>query len=458
MNYDVLVIGAGPGGVEAARILGRNGKKVGLVDYREIGGTCLNRGCIPAKTMLYTAEMFRHAKSLHEFGIDLQDVTPKLNFDSMIAKRKQIMDKIRAGYKRITQKDNVEFIEGFATFKDSTTVLIDNVEYTADKFVLATGANSRKFPGYKDDDSRYLISDNIFELKQMPKSIAIVGGGPVGVEFATFFHEFGVKVTMIDLASSFLNFYEADLGQYLISVYRRQGIDVHLETVIESIDDSSEELCLKLKNGSELAVDCVLSAIGVIPDLEYANNLNLEVTKGRISVNDSYQTVFDHIYAIGDVIGLSGSAYGAEREGLFVAHHILGEYAEYYKVPYHHFPDPVFTYPEVGTVGYSSAELDEMGVEYTSAKSFYLANSKAVLKNDAQGFCKILADSKTGEILGAHFIGSQATELMHMLTIPIMYKMKISDLRRMVYGHPVISEVIKDAITECYLKLQKCQA
>ena len=458
MHFDVLVIGAGPGGVETARILGRNGKKVGLVDYREIGGTCLNRGCIPAKTMLYTAEMFRHAKSLHEFGIDLQDATPKLDFNSMIAKRTEIMDKIRGGYKRVTQKDNVEFIEGFATFKDSNTILINDSEYTADKFVLATGANSRKFPGFKDDDSRYFISDNIFELDKMPSSIAIVGGGPVGVEFATFFHEFGVKVTMIDLAPSFLNFYEADLGQYLISVYRRQGIDVHLETVIDSIDDTNDDLIINLKNGHTFNADCILSAIGVIPDLKYVENLSLELTKGRITVNDSYQTKYEHIYAIGDVIGLSGSAYGAEREGLFVAHHILGEYAEYYKVPYHHFPDPVFTYPEVGTVGYSSRELDEMGVEYTSAKSFYLANPKAVLKNETQGFCKILANVKTGEILGAHFIGANATELMHMLTIPIMYKMKISDLRRMVYGHPVISEVVKDAITECYLKLLKCES
>jgi len=456
MHYEVLVIGAGPGGVETARILGRNKVKVGLVDYREIGGTCLNRGCIPAKTMLYTAEMFRHAKSLHEFGIDLGDTTPKLDFEAMIAKRTQIMDKIRAGYRRVTEKDGVEFIQGFAKFIDAKTVEIEGQQYTADKFVLATGANSRKFPGFVDEDPRFLISDNIFTLQKMPESIVIVGGGPVGVEFATFFHEFGVKVTMVDLAPSFLNFYEADLGQYLISAYRRKGIDVHLETVIDHIDSSSEKLQMTLSNGEKIEADCVLSAIGVVPDLSYAQELGLESSKGRLTVDDNYLTSVSNIYAIGDVIGLSGSAYGAEREGLFVAHHIMGEFAEYYKVPYHHFPDPVFTYPEVGTVGYSSKELDELGVEYVSAKAFYLANPKAVLKNDTQGFCKILADQKTGEILGAHFIGLDATELMQMLTIPVMYKMKISDLRRMVYGHPVVSEIVKDAITECYIKLQKC--
>jgi pyruvate/2-oxoglutarate dehydrogenase complex dihydrolipoamide dehydrogenase (E3) component len=454
MHYEVLVIGAGPGGVEAARILGRNKVKVALVDYREIGGTCLNRGCIPAKTMLYSAEMFRHAKSLPEFGIDLCDTVPVLDFEKMIEKRNQIMDKIRNGYKRVTANDGVDFIDGFARFIDKNSVEINGTVYTADKFVLATGANSRKFPGFKDNDPRYFISDNIFSLKKMPKSIVIVGGGPVGVEFATFFHEFGVKVTMVDLAPNFLNFFEHDLGQFLISSYKRRGIDVFLETVIDSIDDSSEELKINLSNGETVVAECVLSAIGVLPDLSYAETLGLEQTRGRFSINESYQTTHDNIYAIGDVIGLSGSAYGAEREGLFVAHHILGEFADYYKVPYHHFPDPVFSYPEVGTVGYSSKELDDLGIEYVSAKAFYLANPKAVLKNDTQGFCKILANKKTGEILGAHFIGLDATELMHMLTIPVMYKMKISDLRRMVFGHPVVSEIVKDAVTECYIKLQ----
>lgn len=456
MHYEVLVIGAGPGGVETARILGRNKVKVGLVDYREIGGTCLNRGCIPAKTMLYTAEMFRHAKSLHEFGIDLGDTTPKLDFEAMIAKRTQIMDKIRAGYRRVTEKDGVEFIQGFAKFIDAQTVEIEGQQYTADKFVLATGANSIRFPGFKDDDDRYLVSDNIFEMQKMPKSILIVGGGPVGVEFATFFREFDVDVTIVDLAPSFLNFFEKDLGQYLIAAFKKQGMQVHLETAIDSIDDSGEQLSITLTNGNVVQVDSVLSAIGVRPELNYIGQLDFELVRGRLKVDQNYLTSHPNIYAIGDVIGLSGSAYGAEREGLFVAHHILGEYADYYKVPYHNFPDPVFCQPEVGTVGYSSKELDELGIEYVSAKSFYLANPKAVLKGDTQGFCKILADCKTGEILGAHFVGLHATELMHMLTVPIMYKIKISDLRRMVYGHPVVAEVIKDAICECYLKLKAC--
>ena len=457
MHYDVLVIGAGPGGVECSRILGRNGKKVGLVEYRQIGGTCLNRGCIPAKTMLYSAEMFRHAKRLHEFGIDLKDVTPVLDFPKMIAKRQEVMNKLRNGYQRVTENDKVEFIEGFAKFIDQNIIEVDGQRYTADKFVLATGANSRKFPGFRDDDKRFLISDNIFEMTQMPESILIVGGGPVGVEFATFFHEFGVKVTIVDLADNFLNFYDADLGKYLISQYRKAGINIHLETVIDSINDlDSGKLEFNLKNGEKIQADCVLSAIGVMPNLEYLSALDLETIRGRVKVNDDLKTNLEHIYAIGDVIGKSGSAYGAEREGLFVAHEILGEYADFYKVDYEFFPDPVFCHPEVGTVGLSEKEVIDKGIEYVKAKAFYLANGKALLKGSSSGFVKIIANKKTGEILGCHIIGNSATELMHIMTIPVMYRMKISDLRRQVFGHPVVSEVLKDAITACYLELQKC--
>ena len=457
MHYDVLVIGAGPGGVECARILARNGKKVGLVDYREIGGTCLNRGCIPAKTMLYTAEMYRHANNLHDYGIDICDIKPSLNFERMIEKRANIMDKLRAGYLRITEADGVEFIKGFARFVDPTTVEIDKELYTADKFVLATGANSRKFPAFDDNDDRFLISDNIFKMQKMPKSILIVGGGPVGVEFATFFREFGVEVTIVDLADNFLNFYDADLGKYLIAHFRKSGINVHLETVIESFDNSNDDLIkFELSNGESLEAECVLSSIGVIPNLDYAEQLNLDLVKGRVSVDENSKTNHEHIYAIGDVIGKSGSAYGAEREGLFVAHHILGEYADYYKVAYEYFPDPVFTFPEVGTIGLSEEEVKQKGIEYVKAKSFYLASGKALLKGETQGFCKVIANKNTGEILGCHIIGNSATELVHMMTIPCMYQMKIADLRRMVYGHPVISEVLKDALTACYLELQKC--
>ncbi len=454
MDYDVIVIGAGPGGVETARILGRNKQKVALVDYREIGGTCLNRGCIPAKTMLYCADLFRGAQSLLEYGIDIHGTQPSLDFEKMISKRSEIMTKIRAGYTRITKNDGVDFIEGFANFLDANTVEVAGKQYTAGKFVLATGANALTFPGFVKEDPRFLIADNIFELKQMPESILIVGAGPVGVEFASFFNAFGVQVTILDAAESFLNFYDSDLGKTLIAEFNKQGIQTYTQTLLEEIDSSDPSILkAKLSNGQTIQVQNVLSAIGLLPDLDYTKALDLEAEKRRLLVNENYQTKHAHIYAIGDVIGLSGSAYGAEREGLFVAHHILGEYADYYKVPYEHFPDPVFTYPEIATVGYSCEQLDELGVDYTTAKSFYLANPKAFLAGKTQGFCKIIADSKTGELLGAHIIGLHATEIVHMLTIPVMQRMKISDLRRMVYGHPVAMEVVKDAVVECYKKM-----
>jgi len=449
-DYDVIVIGAGPAGTECARILGRNNKKVAIVEANQLGGTCLNKGCIPAKTMLYSAEMYRHAKALDDYGIKIFEDKLEYDFEKMVNKRADIMNKLRKGVNYLLSSDKVEIINGFAKFVDDNTIEVEGKTITADKFVLASGGSARKFPNYKSDDHRYLISDNIFELEGIPKSMVIVGGGPVGVEFATYFATFGTKVTIVDLADHILSFFDADLGNELAKLYNRRGIDVVTNNTISSIDDSSDLLKITLSNGQIIEAEYVMSAIGVVPHVDYLKSLNLDIEKGRVKVNDDLQTSKSHIYAIGDTIGLSGSAYGAEREGLFVAHHILEEYADYYKIDYTSFPDPVFTYPEVGTCGLSEEECKAKNIDYLTVKVPYLVNAKAQIKSETQGFIKLIADCY-GTLLGVHIIGDQATEIMHMLTIPIMQKMKVSDLRRMVYAHPVVSEIVKEALTKLHV-------
>lgn len=449
-DFDVIVIGAGPAGTECARILGRNNKKVAIVEANALGGTCLNKGCIPAKTMLYSAEMYRHAKALGDYGITIFEDKLEYDFDKMVQKRADIMDKLRKGVNYLLTTDKVEIINGHAKFIADNTIEVDGKSYSAEKFVIASGGSARKFPNFKENDDRYLISDNIFELKGIPKSMLIVGGGPVGVEFATYFATFGTKVTIVDLADHILSFFDADLGNELAKLYNRRGIEVITGTTVSFIDDSSDLLNITLSDGRVISAEYVMSAIGVVPYTDYLNALNLELERGRVKVNNDLQTSKSHIYAIGDTIGLSGSAYGAEREGLFVAHHILEEYADYYKIDYTSFPDPVFTYPEVGTCGLSEEECKAKNIDYLTVKVPYLVNAKAQIKSETQGFIKLIADCY-GTLLGAHIIGDQATEIMHMLTIPIMQKMKVSDLRRMVYAHPVVSEIVKEALTKLHV-------
>jgi dihydrolipoamide dehydrogenase len=449
MKYDVIVIGAGPGGAECARDLSRAGKKVAIVEYRQIGGICLNRGCIPAKTMLYSAEMFRIGKKIKDYGIRFCQDVPGFDFDAMIEKRAQIMEKLRKGLTFLLKKDGVDIIEGFAELIADNKVKVGDIEYEADKIVLATGGNARRFPGFIEEDERFLVSDNIFDLKQFPKSLLIVGGGPVGTEFATFFRTFGIEVHILDLSPRFLNIFDADLGDELLKSFKRDGIQCHMETTIESIDSSGSTLKVKLQNGEEFEVEKVLSAIGMVPSVEYIKIDGLEMDGPRVKVNQYLETSISNVYAIGDLNGLSGSAYGAEREGQIVAAHILDEGLEDLLIDYSCFPDVVFCDPEVATCGLSEKECTDRGIDYKVGKVQFMVNGKAIIKGDTRGFCKIIADKNTDQVLGVHIIGPQATEIIHGAVIPVIHDFTVKEWLRKVWGHPVIAEVIKAALHDC---------
>jgi dihydrolipoamide dehydrogenase len=447
MKFDVLVIGGGPGGVEAARILAKNGKKVGLVEYRELGGTCLNRGCIPAKTMLYSAEMFRVGKKIRNYGIRFCEDTPSYDFDAMMQKRSDIMQKLRKGLTFLCKKDGIEIIEGKAELISNTEIKVNESLYSADQIILATGGTARKFEGFIEEDDRFLVSDDIFKLTKFPESMVIVGGGPVGTEFATYFNTFGVKVTLIDRAEVILGFYDHDLGTELAKQFEKYGIEVRTNTGIEQIDTSSEQLKFVLSDGQVVVADMVLSAIGVVTATEYLKHSGVALSdSNKILVNKHMQTNFENVYALGDAVGKSGSAYGAEREGCYIAHHILDRGFENYILDYVHFPDVVFTDPEVATCGYSEQELSAQGIEFYTKKSFFLVNGKSIIKGDTRGFCKMLVDKDSDVVLGVHIIGSQATEIIHTVPIALDMKLTVSQWSRYVWGHPVVAEIIKETL------------
>lgn len=448
MKFDVLVIGGGPGGLESARILARAGKKVGLIEYRELGGTCVNRGCIPAKTMLFSAEMFRLGKKIRTYGIRFCEDVPSYDFDGMVRKREEIITELRHDLVNLCKKDAVEVINGKGELVSDTEVLVNGVDlYEAEYVVLATGGSARKFEGFIDGDERFLISDNIFELKKFPESILIVGGGPVGTEFATFFNTFGVKVTVVDMSPVILNYYDHDLGKELSASFEKEGISVLNGVRVEKIDASGEKLKMHLSDGQIVEADKILSAIGVITATDYLKKSNVFVSeRGKIEVNEHMQTNVANVYALGDAVGKSGSAYGAEREGCYIAHHILGSGYENYNLDYVHFPDVVFTNPEVATCGYSEQELTAENRAYKVLRADFATNGKALIKGDNRGFCKILMDAKTEVVLGVHIIGVNATEIIHTVPIALDMKLTAKQWRRYVWGHPVVSEIVKEAL------------
>ena len=455
MKYDVIVIGAGPGGMECARVLGRHGLKVALVEAQKVGGTCINRGCIPAKTMLWSAEMYRHAHKLHKYGIDLEDLNHSFDFDTMVELRDSVISDLQKDETKKIERDGVELIYGYAELLEGKKVLIDGEkELLADNVVIATGGRARRFPGFDETDQRYLVADNIFELEVLPKSIMIVGAGPVGVEFAVYFQTFGVEVTIVDLAEQALGRYDYELGKELVQIYEKKGIKVELGTLIENIDDDGGELLVTLKNGRKYKVKKILSDIGVEPLNGFMKQSGIEISdRGRIIVDEFLETSEDGVYALGDIIGKSGSAYGAQREGALIAHLIMDQGYDDLVVDYAYFPDVIFTYPEVATCGYSEEELKEMGVEYVIGKANYMENGKALLKDEREGFCKVLARKSDGVVMGVHIIGDLATEIIHTVSLPLMKQMTVRDMLQAVWGHPVVSEIVRDALSEAKYNL-----
>lgn len=447
-HYDILVVGGGPGGCEAARLLARGGRKTALIEGRDIGGTCLNRGCIPAKTMLYCAEVYRELQKISEYGIEFDLSTLRVNFSALIAKRKNIIEKLRKGLLFQLQKDRVEIIRDHADLAGDRTLRLrsDKREITADHIILATGGRSRRFPGFQEADPRYLTSDNIFELNELPRSLTIVGGGPVGTEFASFFHTLGTEVHLIDQAPVFLGNYDHRLGKELEKSFLRSGIHCHLGTGITAINHGGNDLKIALNNGVTIESQFILSSVGVEPLTDFIKT-DLRLENGRVWVNDELLTSSPAVSALGDLIGRSGSAYGAEREAKFIAHRLLGENTALTPLDYTAMPDVVFSHPEVATCGLSEQELQNTNHPYFVKETQFLVNAKAQIKNETRGKIWLYAEKETQRILGVHVIGAQATEIIHQIPLVLLKKITIPDYLRTVWGHPVMAEIIKEVLT-----------
>ncbi len=448
-HYDSIVIGAGPAGIEAARVLGKNGQKVALIERKAIGGTCVNRGCMPAKTMLYMSTLYRSLWDFAEYGIEIDLKHIKVNYEKMVKQRTRVITSLQTALTNELQQIGVDIYDGEAKVKSDFMVeLSKGQKLTATNLVLATGGRARKFPGFDDNDPRFLTSDHIFQLEHLPKSIAIVGGGPVGTEFATFYRAFGVEVTVIDMAPNLIGYYDEKLGHELGLRFEDQGIKLELGTKIDSINQTGKLLEISLDNGKTVEAEYILSAIGVQVDTAYLQetDLTFDEKSGRILVDENYRTNHKHIYAAGDLIGRSGSAYGAEREARYIAYKILGRDIDDCPVIYPQMPDVVFTYPEVATCGYDERTLIAEGRKYKTVHGTFALNSKAHILQETEGRAWIYYAPENGKILGVHVIGAHATEIIHQVPAWLDNHYTLRDVKRLVWGHPVLAELLRDVI------------
>ncbi|WP_121967216.1 dihydrolipoyl dehydrogenase [Myroides sp. N17-2] len=455
-QFDIIVIGSGPGGYVAAIRAAQLGYNTAIIEkYATLGGTCTNVGCIPTKALLDSTHHYYDA--IHHFsahGISIDSL--QLNFEQLYNRKDGVVQKTTQGLDYLMNKNNITRILGTASFKDNNTLEVVNSDqeksiYTADKIIIATGSKPASLPNVTINKERIITSTEALALKEQPKSMTIIGGGVIGVEMASIFHRIGTKVTIVEYADNLINTMDNDLGKSLYKILKKQGIDIQLGKSVYQVDnlDTSTEVYYKDKAGESHSVtaDYVLMAVGrkaFTTGLGLENTDVLLDTRGNILVDEMLKTNAPSIYAIGDVIGGVMLAHKAEEEAVYVVERINGQKPH---INYNAIPGVVYTWPEVASVGKTEEQLKAENANYNIGKFPFSANARARAGMDTDGFVKVLTDPKYGEVLGVHIIGARAADLIAQAVVGLEYEVTASDLASISYAHPTYSEVLKEAYT-----------
>ncbi len=456
MNFDLIVIGSGPGGYVAAIRASQLGLKVGVVEKENLGGICLNWGCIPTKALLKSAQVFEYASHAGEYGIVVAEVKP--DFEKIIARSRAVADAMSKGIQFLFKKNKVEAIIGFGKLKDNHTVAVtaadgSTAEYTANHIILATGARSRELPNLKQDGVKIIGYRQALTLQKQPKSMVVVGSGAIGSEFAYFYNAIGTKVTLVEFLPNVVPLEDEEVSKTLERSFKKAGITVMTNSTVEAVDTSGE-LCkvkIQTKKGlEEVEAEIVLSAVGVTTNLEGIGleELGVEVEKGKIIVDDFYRTNVEGVYAIGDIVHGPALAHVASAEGIVCVEKIAGQNP--HPVNYKNIPGCTYTTPEVASVGLSEKAAIEAGYEIKVGKFPFTASGKATAAGAREGFVKLIFDAKYGELLGAHMIGANVTEMIAELVVARNLETTGHELIKSIHPHPTMSEAIMEAAAAAY--------
>ena len=427
----LLIIGGGPGGYETAVEAAKRGLEVTLISEGPLGGTCLNEGCIPTKTFCHYAELIEQNLKA---GLDC-----KPSFAAAAERKQAVVEQLRSGIDMLLK--NVQVVQGRAEFKDSRTVLCNGQEYTADKIIIATGSVSASLPIPGAESC--LTSKEILDLKEVPESLCVIGGGVIGLEFASIFRSFGTEVTVLEFCPNILPRFDVDLAKRLKQSLSKRGINIEVQAQVTRIDGNTVTYIKKDKEFTVLA-DKVLMAVGRRPNVD---GLNLEAagvdyTRKGITVNDRFETSVPGVYAIGDVTGGIMLAHAATYQGLHALNSICGQQDS---IRFDLIPAAVFTMPQVATVGLTEEQCREQNLEVRCLKSFYRANGKAVSMDEPDGYCKVIVDND-GKVLGAHIMGAHSSDLIHEIATAMNIGATLDKLQSVIHAHPTLSEVIQSAL------------
>ncbi|GGF31035.1 dihydrolipoyl dehydrogenase [Marmoricola endophyticus] len=451
-HFDVVVLGAGPGGYVAAIRASQLGKSVAVIEKKYWGGVCLNVGCIPSKALLRNAELahlLEHEKDL--FGITGE---VSMEYGATHARSRKVSKGIVNGVHYLMKKNKITEIDGWGTFKDSATLTVElndggTDEITWDDLIIATGATTRLVPGTELSENVVTYEEQILD-ETLPGSIVIAGSGAIGVEFAYVMANFGVQVTIVEFLDRMVPTEDAEVSKELLKHYKRLGVDVRLSTKVEKIEDTGSSVKVTVsKDGSTdvIEADKVLQAIGFAPRLDgYGlDKSGVETTeRGAIAVDERGRTNVEHVYAIGDVTGKLMLAHTAEAMGVVAAETIAG--AETVEIDFDMIPRATYCQPQIASFGYSEEQAKEKGYDVKTAKFPFSANGKAAGLGETAGFVKIVADATYNEILGAALIGPDVTELLPALTLAQKWDLTADEVARNVFAHPTLSEAVKEAV------------
>jgi dihydrolipoamide dehydrogenase len=454
MQYNVTVIGSGPGGYVAAIRCAQLGMKTAIIEkYDTLGGTCLNVGCIPSKALLDSSEHFINAKEhFAEHGIDIP--APKVNIGQMIKRKNAVVKSNVDGIAFLMKKNKIEVHQGVGSFVDKNTIKItarDGKEtiVTTEKVIIATGSKPTPLPFAAFDKKRIISSTEALELKEVPKTLIVIGGGVIGMELGSVYARLGSKVTVIEFLDSLIPTMDGTMGKELQKVAKKLGMDVFVGHKVTAVESKGTEVTVKAepKNGGaalEFKGDYCLVSIGRKP---YTDGLGLDkvgidTVKGQIPVNDHLKTKVDNIWAIGDVVRGAMLAHKAEEEGVCVAEQIAGQKPH---INYLLIPGVVYTWPEVASVGYTEEQLKEQGRGYKTGSFPYKALGRARASMDTDGLVKVLADKNTDEILGIHIIGARAADMIAAGVTAMEFRASAEDVARMSHAHPTYMEAVKEA-------------
>lgn len=456
MNYDLIVIGSGPGGYVAAIRASQLGLKTAIIERESLGGICLNWGCIPTKALLKSAQVFEYINHAADYGIKVQG--GEADFGAVIKRSRGVADGMSKGIQFLMKKNKIDVIMGTAKIKKGGKVDVkaadgSSKEYTAKHTILATGARSRELPNLKQDGKKIIGYRQAMNLPEQPKSMIVVGSGAIGIEFAYFYNALGTKVTVVEFMDRIVPVEDEEISKQLERSLKKTGINILTNANVESVDTSGNgcKAQVKTANGTEtLEADIVLSAVGITPNIE---NLGLEETgvktdRGRVVVDGFYKTNVEGVYAIGDIVGGQALAHVASAEGIICVEKIAGHHPE--PLNYNNIPGCTYCSPEIASVGYTEKAAKEAGYEVKVGKFPFSASGKASAAGTKDGFVKVIFDAKYGEFLGAHLIGANVTEMIAEVVVARKLETTGMDIVKTVHPHPTMSEAIMEAAADAY--------